>query len=219
MFAKELISDDISPLLLSDTVELAINMMLEYKVKHLPIVDNNTFYGILYESSIADLKNTNIQINDCFHSFPKKYITESQHIFEVISEIANNSLTILPVVDEQMEYLGCIMPFGLIKALSQFSSINQPGGIIVLEMNVHDYSLGHIAQLVEENDTQILSSYIYSIPNSTLIELHLKLNRMNLNPVIQTLERFNYTVKIRIFEESNSDLDDRYESFMKYLSI
>jgi len=111
------------------------------------------------------------------------------------------------------------MSFGLINALSQFSSINQPGGIIVLEMNLHDYSLGHIAQLIEENDTQILSSYIYSIPNSTLIELHLKLNRMDLNPVIQTLERFDYTIKIRIFEESNSDLDDRYESFMKYLSI
>jgi len=219
MFAKELISDDISPLLLSDTVELAINMMLEYKIKHLPIVDNNIFIGILYESSIADLKDTNIQIRDCVHSFPKKYITESQHIFEVISEIANNGLTMLPVVDNQMTYLGCIMSFGLINALSQFSSINQPGGIIVLEMNLHDYSLGHIAQLIEENDTQILSSYIYSIPNSTLIELHLKLNRMDLNPVIQTLERFDYTIKIRIFEESNSDLDDRYESFMKYLSI
>jgi len=219
MFAKELISDDISPLLLSDTVELAISMMLEYKVKHLPIVDNNIFYGILYESSITDLKNTDIQIKDCLHSFPKKYVNENQHIYEVISELANNGLSILTVVNDEMEYLGSILPNGIIKALSQFSAINQPGGIIVLEMNVHDYSLGHIAQLVEENDTQILSSYIYSIPNSTLIELHLKLNRMDLNPVIQTLERFDYSVKIRIFEEANSDLDDRYESFMKYLSI
>jgi len=128
-------------------------------------------------------------------------------------------VSLLPVVDDQMKYVGYILAEGLIKALSQFTTISQSGGILVLEMNAHDYSLGHIAQLIEGNDAQILSSYIYSVPNSTLIELHLKLNRIDLNPVIQTLERFNYSVKMRIFEDTNDDLDDRYESFMKYLSI
>ncbi len=219
MFAKELILDDISPLLLTDTVERARNIMFENKVKHLPVIESLRFFGILFESSIRNIKDAQLQIGDVVNSFPKKYILEDKHIFEAINELVTNDLSLLPVVDEHMKFLGCILPYQIIKTLSKLSAVSQAGAIIVLEMNVHDYSLGHISQLIEENDTRILSSFVYPIPNSTLIELHLKLNRMDLNPVIQTLERFNYTVKIRIFEESNSDLDDRYESFMKYLSI
>jgi len=219
MFAKELISDDISPLQLTDTVEQALTMMQENKVKQLPIVDSVLYYGLLSENSIIEFEDKNILISEILHLVSKKYIEENQHLYEAIYELANSNISLLPVVDTQMKYLGCILPDGLIKDLSKFSAINQSGGIIVLEMNVHDYSLGHIAQLVEENDTRILSSFVYSIPNSTQIELHLKLNRTDISTVINTLERFGYNIKVSITDDVSDELNDRYSSFMKYLSI
>jgi acetoin utilization protein AcuB len=34
------------------------------------------------------------------------------------------------------------------------TAVNEPGGIIVLEMNHHEYSLSQIAQIVESNNIQ-----------------------------------------------------------------
>ena len=41
MLAKELISNDISPLLTSETGLVALNMMDEYRISNLPIIEDN----------------------------------------------------------------------------------------------------------------------------------------------------------------------------------
>ena len=52
--------------------------------------------------------------------------------------------------------------------------MDQPGGIIVLEVVDRDYSLSQIAQIVESNNVKILSMYITSSPGSTQLEVTLK---------------------------------------------
>jgi len=48
----------------------------------------------------------------------------------------------------------------------------------------------------------------------------IKINRMDIGPVIQTFIRFDYQVKATFFEgELNEALKDRYDSLMKYLDI
>jgi len=48
--------------------------------------------------------------------------------------------------------------------------MDQPGGIIVLELIDRDYSLSQIAQIVESNNVKVLSMYITSPPDSTKLE-------------------------------------------------
>jgi len=46
------------------------------------------------------------------------------------------------------------------------------------------------------------------------------LNKMDIQPVIQTLLRYNYTIKASYFEADYFDsLRDRYNSLMNYLNI
>jgi len=52
MLAQELISNDITPLKLSDSAMLGLSLMEEYKTTHLPIVDKGIFQGLLSESDI-----------------------------------------------------------------------------------------------------------------------------------------------------------------------
>ena len=40
MLVSDLITDEIPPLKLSDTVEMALDWMEQFKVSHLPVVDN-----------------------------------------------------------------------------------------------------------------------------------------------------------------------------------
>jgi acetoin utilization protein AcuB len=77
----------------------------------------------------------------------------------------------------------------LIRHLAGISSMDQPGGIIVLELINRDYSLTQIAQIVESNNVKILSMYITSPSESTKLEVTLKVNTGDLVSIIKTFER------------------------------
>ena len=80
-------------------------------------------------------------------------------------------------MDKQNHYLGVITSRKLMYTIAKSVTIQSDGGVIVLEMNNNDYSLTEIASIVESNNTKILSSYIISTPNSTNIEVTIKLNK------------------------------------------
>ena len=52
MIAAELIDEIIVPLRTSDTVETAISMMEEFKVSHLPVVNNIAYVALVSESDV-----------------------------------------------------------------------------------------------------------------------------------------------------------------------
>ena len=129
-------------------------------------------------------------------------------------------MSLLPVVDEQNKYLGVVTFHHLINNLSSLASVTEPGGIIVLEINVNDYSLSQIAQIVESNNSAILSSYVTSFSDSTKLEVTIKVNNTDLTRIIQTFNRYNYTIKASIYQsEFLDDLRQRYDQFMNYLNI
>ena len=55
MFANELITDLVPPLRTSDSVDRALHWMTEFRVNHLPIVNNRDFLGLISEEDILDL--------------------------------------------------------------------------------------------------------------------------------------------------------------------
>ena len=95
------------------------------------------------------------------------------------------------------------------------------GGIVVLEMNAHDYSLAQIARIVEDNDAKILSSHVLSIAHSIKMEVTLKINQMDLTSIIQSFQRFGYIIKASVhgFNRNDDVLRSNYDQFMMYLNI
>ncbi len=220
MLAKDLITDDIPPLKPSDTGLMAINWMDEFKVSHLPIVKNHEYLGLISDTDILDYDITDDELGKCKISLIRPYVLESQHVYEVIKMISTMKLTVLPVLDEQLNYIGLIPATILIQQFATLAATREPGGIIVLEMNNHDYTLAQIAQIVESNDGKILSSYVNHIPDSTKMEVTLKINREDLSGIIQTFYRYNYNVKASFHQsEFRDDMKNRFDSFMNYLNI
>lgn len=116
--------------------------------------------------------------------------------------------------------MGVVSVYCMIRELSQMASVNQPGGIVVLELNQNDYSLIEIAQIVEGNDAKILSANITSQPETQKLELTLKINHTNIDAIIQTFNRYDYIISAS-YHESNFDdlLKDRYEELMRYINF
>lgn len=220
MLAKDLITDEIPPLKTTDTGLMAINWMDEFKVSHLPIVSKHEYLGLISDTDILDLNITDDEIGKSKLSLMRPFVLESQHVYEVIKMVSNLKLTVLPVLNEQQHYVGLIPVTGLLQQFATLAATREPGGVIILEMNIHDYSLSQIAQIVEGNDGKILSSYVNSLPDSTQIEVTIKLNKEDLSGILQTFYRYNYNVKASFHQsEFHDDMKNRFDSFMNYINI
>ena len=221
MLAKDLISDTIPHLCTSDTGVTALNWMEINRISHMPIVNNKDFLGLISDADIYDMNKPEEPIGNHTLSLNRAYIMHDQHIYEVIELISKLKLTVVPVLNEDNEYMGSISLNDLLQRFANLMAVQNPGGILVLELNSNDYSLSQIAQIVEGNDAKILSLYVDSPQDSTKLELTIKINRTDLSPILQTFERYNYTIKASFMnnEEVDDLINSRYELFMKYLNI
>ncbi len=221
MLAKDLISDIIPIIKTSETGIKALNWMEIFRVSHLPVVNNEDFLGLISDTDIYDLNKAEEAIGAHPLSLIRPYVYANQHIYEVIDLVSKLDLTVVPVLTEDKQYIGCITVHDLVNKFSEITATSEPGGIIVLEMNVNDYSLSEITQIIEGSDIKILSLYVSGHKDSTKIDLTLKLNTTNLGGVLQSFERYNYSVKASFLENEKLEFlyKERFESFMNYLDM
>jgi acetoin utilization protein AcuB len=221
MVAKDLISEVIPSLKTSDPGQTALNWMEIFRISHLPIVNNQDFLGLISDADIYDMNQPEEPVGNHSLTLFKPFVYDDQHIFEVIGLASRLKLSVVPVLDHHNHYKGIITISDLIRNLSGISSMDQPGGIIVLEMTDRDYSLSQIAQIIEGNNVKVLSMYITSPPESTKLEVTLKVNTGDLASVIRTFERYNYEVKTWVSTDDSMDrfYTERFDSLMKYLNI
>ncbi|MCX6301889.1 MAG: CBS domain-containing protein [Bacteroidia bacterium] len=221
MIANDLISEIIPSLKTSDTGQTALNWMEIFRISHLPIVNNQDFLGLISDTDIYDMNQPEEPIGNHELTLLKPYVTDNQHLFEVIGLAARLKLSVVPVLDNDNRYKGVITSSDLIRHIAGISSMDQPGGIIVLELIERDYSLSQIAQIVESNSTKVLSMYITSPAESTRLEVTLKVNTTDLLALIKTFERYNYDVKTWVTTNDSIDrfYSERFDLLMKYLNI
>jgi acetoin utilization protein AcuB len=219
MLARELISKVVPPLKPSDKVARALAWMDEFKVSHLPVVDGREFIGIVSEDNILDGEKSDTVIASK-EVMSHASVLESQHIYYVIRKLTSTDLSVVAVVDVEGKYLGCITLLDLVVKFEELAAINQPGGIIVVNVSKVDYSLAQVAHVIESNNAKILSSYVFERPETEMLELTLKVNREEIGSIVQSLERYDYQV-IAYFQESAQleDLKGRYDELMRFINI
>jgi len=220
MFAAELINDDIIPLHTSDSVQRAMERMSEFKVRHLPVVNEQQFLGLVAEADLITEPDAQTAIGAIALSLVNPYVREDQHIYDVIRLFYEQQLTIIPVLDIKQNYLGSISINALNTWFARITSVTDPGGIIVLEISNKNNSLAHMSQIVESDNAQILSSYIRSFPDSTKLEVTLKVNKQDISGIIATFLRYGYEIKATFNHNEKRDSSmDRYDALMNYLNL
>jgi hypothetical protein len=138
----------------------------------------------------------------------------------VLKLASNQKLSLIPVINKNGIYSGSITQNDIISFFAESMSVDFPGGVIILEVSVNDYSLTEIANIVESNEAKVLSSYILSKVDSTKIEVIIKVSKLDLGPILQTFERFEYRVIASFGEQVDySELKDNYDSLINYLNI
>jgi acetoin utilization protein AcuB len=220
MLAGDLITDEIPPLKITDTVEVALDWMEQFKVSHLAVVNDRELIGVVSETDLLDYEHPDEQINVTKLNLMRPSVYQHQHAYDLLRLMSSLNLTLIPVLDDKELYKGCITIQGMVQNLSNMASVQNPGGVIVLEMNHNDYTITQIGSIIEGNDAKILSLHVSSAPDSTKLEVTIKVNRENLSGIIQTFNRYNFSVKATYqHEDYSKGLDDRLNEFLHYLNI
>lgn len=220
MKAAELVSKSISALRTSDTGARALQLMNAFHVSHLPVVNENHLLGLVSEEDILNAHGEEEAIGNLPLSLVRPFIHSHEHLFEVLKMAAELRLTVIPVTDKEETYIGLITRNDLLNFFAEQTDILEPGGILVLEIHVKDYSLSEIVRIIETNQVKILCLFAGTNYDTSKMEVTIKVNNTDLQPVISDLSRHNYTVK-ETFQEAEyfDNLKERYDSLMNYLNI
>ncbi|RKR82552.1 CBS domain protein [Mucilaginibacter gracilis] len=220
MLASELLSNAMPPVRSSDTIQKVIDRMTEFKVSHLPIVNDDVFLGLVAEDDLIEQTDYSTPVGDLFLPLVNPYVVENQHIYDVIRLFNEQQLSVVPVLDIRKNYLGLISINTMNEYFARLTSVSEPGGIIVLEITNRNNSLAHMAQIVESDNAQVLSSYIRSFPDSTRLEVTLKVNKQDISGIVASFLRYNYTVQATFnFTPVDDNSMNRYDSLMNYLNL
>ncbi|RAU81529.1 CBS domain-containing protein [Pontibacter arcticus] len=221
MIAEELINHMIPPLKLYDTVEKALRWMDEFRVNALPVVASRKYAGLATENSLIELPDRTRTLRDITLEYPDVFVMSSQHFYDVMEAAIKNKILVVPVLDEEQEYMGIITINDTLTAFGQMSALQGQGSILVLSMPERDYSLSQISRLIEEENTKILSAYVSpDEADPYQIKLTLKLNKTDLTRIIATLERFEYRITAQFTDSTPDDGGrDRLDMLLKYLDI
>jgi CBS domain-containing protein len=219
MIARELISQLVHPLRTSDSGEQALTYMQVYHLKHMPIVNSVQLLGTISEEDI-----TTSPLDEPIGSFSlglnKAFVKETDHLFEVMSVMADHKLSAIPVVDAKGDYMGLVTLEDLIQYYARSFSFSEPGGIIVIEVPKPDYSLAEISRIIESEHATVLSSFLTQDEDSRRMYVTIKVNQSDTKHLQATLERFGYTIKATFSEEGYFEsLQDHYDAFLHYLNV
>lgn len=217
---KEVINETIPPLAPQDSISRALRWMQTLKVRHLPVVDGDELRGVVDEeelvrASVAGKKS----IGEC--AVVERYVAESSHVYEAVSVLAREQLTLVPVVFsvQSKRYRGVVLAVELLYHLSGGLGLTEAGAIIEVEVAEKDYSLAQLARLVEAEGVKLLSVGVRRI-SPVELRVTLKVDTGEVRFVVSALERFGYRIcGVFLSEDYHTLYRERYEALMKYLNI
>ncbi len=219
MLNKELISTSIPSLNLHDSAFHAMELMNEYLVKQLPVVEQNKYLGLVFEEDLLNIDDSTT-LDTLSSHFSQVSVHGNMHFIEAVQTANDYHLNVVPVVEKESEYSGVIVVPELLRQLGKVTGASDPGGLIVLEMEQRNFSFAEISKLIETNDAQItqLNTSWDSATDSFIVTI--KINKFEISDIVATFQRYDYQVKYYFGEELyENELRDNYDHLMNYLSI
>lgn len=220
MLTRELESQSLPYLHLSDKVYQALQLMNDNHVTHLPIVDGEKYTGLISEDDLLMADNDHDELSSLQQSFSNMSVKGHEHFLRAVQVAAENGLSVVPVVNEEGDLIGTVVYNDLLKHASEFMSLNEPGGLIVLEVDRNQYSFNEISKLVETNDAQITQLNTNNDPETGIMQVTIRINKPEVSDIVATFQRYEYNVKYFFGEELyTNELKSNYDNLMNYLRI
>lgn len=219
MLNQQIISPELKPLHLAQTVEEALEEMENHLLLHLPVVVDGQYKGLLSTDDLLDA--------DPYQSIGELHVppilasvSAHDHFFSAVRTMANQNLSALPVVTSNLEYVGTITRQQLFLHVANALGLQSSGALIVLQLEPRQFSISELSKLVETNDATITQLNTAIDEVSGLLTITLRLNKEEVSGIISTLQRYDYHVEYYSGEERyENELRHNYNHLMNFLTI
>lgn len=221
MTIKDLISTDDTPLKPTDTAEHALGLLMETRVRHLPVVNaKGKLVGVVSEDQLLEMASGPEATIDTMLGARPVTAEPETHLFDVTKTMVEHDLTTLPIAESNGKYVGLVKRHDIFNRFAKMLSTQESGAILALEIEPRDYSLAKLVHTIETNDVKVLSIASEPEPSEDTIRVTLKLNVRDAARVKHMLEHYGYHVVAAFGEsEDEEDMQLRVQEFMRYLEV
>jgi acetoin utilization protein AcuB len=193
--------------------------MDDYDVMNLPVISEEKFVGMISKEDLLDADES-IVVAALQEQFVVKFSKATQYFMDVVQLAADNNLSLVSIVNDEMEVMGSVSTKEILTTLNNFVGNQEIGGIIILEIDKRNFSFGEISRLVETNDAYITQLNTNVEPTTGLVLATLKINKIEVSDIVATFQRYDYNVRYYFGEEQYAnELKDNYNHLMAYLNI
>jgi len=204
----------------ADSIQQALEKLQDMLCKELVVLNGDDYIGLVNETILLDAEDEEALLSSIKINTAPIQLKFNQHPYDALVMITVYNSTIIPILDQDNKYIGVSTQLDILKAISSIQSQNESGAIIVLAIGLHDFSLSQIAHLVESDNCRILNCATKINLESDNIEVTLKVDKSNINALLNSFLRHNYLV----LETHNTiaafdDTADRYQQLMNYINI
>lgn len=222
MTIRDLISTSAQPLGPEDTAEHALGLLMELRVRHMPVVDESgMLVGVVSEDQLLETASgPEAKISTVLGPKPVRARPDT-HLFDVTKTMVEHDLTTLPVAEEDGRYVGLVKRHDIFNRFAKMLSTQESGAIVALEVDPRDYSLSKLVYTIEQNGVKILSIASETPEDDGgKIRVTLKLNVKDATRVRHMLEHYGYHVIATFSDDTDDeDLQLRVQEFMRYLEV
>lgn len=213
------ILNDIQPFNLKNDITQMKEIFEQYPFSHIPVVDDNLYYGAIAHEEIELLNPDSLKLNDFKHLAQPFYATENMNWFEVLQYFATHNTNLMPILNAEKEYIGYYELDDFLNIFKCTPFLHEEGVILVVAKNVNDYSFSEISQIVESNNATLFGAFVSKIDSETA-HITLKLSLHDINNTLHSFRRYNYEI-LNDFEKDKylEELNDRSNYLQKYLNI
>lgn len=218
MNLSQYIINDIKPLNVDTKIKELQLLFNQLTYSHAPVEQDGIYIGCFSDTD-AHCFDAEKSINNYKYTLEGFYVRQKTNWLDVLEAFAQNSCNIMPVLDENNNYLGYYELNDIISLFNETPFFSEPGGILIVEKGINDFSFSEVSQIVESNDGKLLGSFISKIEND-VAQITVKIGNTGLNNIIQSFRRYSYNVVSGHEEDTYiENLKERSEYLNKYLNI
>ncbi|WP_285765699.1 acetoin utilization AcuB family protein [Peribacillus sp. SI8-4] len=205
MIVEKIMNQDIITLTPADTIQSAVVIIKEKRIRHIPIVDDGfQLVGLVSDRDIRDAAPSIFNTEEFKNDFQKplssimKTDIITGHPLDFVEEIGavfcENDISCLPIVKEG-KLVGIITGSDLLQSFVELTGVNQPGSQIEIRIPDKAGTLHDIAHIFKRRNSNILSTLVYPEKDETDYKiLVIRVQTMNPFMVVDDLKQEGYTV-------------------------
>lgn len=215
---NEFVTNDFKPLEVNQTIEKAFDLYEQFKIEYIPVLDEGIYIGMLSTEDIDSYEEETL-IQDFKYNLDRFFVRSSSNWLDVLEVFAQNQTDIMPILDDNNHYIGYYQLIDVIRFFNETPFLREKGGIVVVQKNIHDYSMSQVAQIVESNNGKLLGFFI-SNTDAHSVQITIKITLGSANEIIQTFRRFGYEIISNHEDDAYiTNLKERSEYLNRYLNI